>query len=753
MYNENDLGEYLLPEKMVILSTSDLKGNIVEYNQAFRDASGYTDAELLGKAHNLLRHPDMPKEAFKDFWQTIQAGCPWFGIVKNKRKNGQYYWVAANATPIKKQGKIVGYLSVRYPASVVQKNQAASLYQAVKAGQTKFPYTVLPSNRTSKLKIGIASAAVVSSFAFIGLLNTPLSLLSLPIALAGLGYLAWAGYRKDHFPQDLEHAIEDIANGQFKDPIRSYSKLGFSLNMIRSRIAEAAAKNYDTLYSNQVLMTAMDTASTNMMVADSHFTIKSINKSLKSMFERNEAKLKQALPNFSLESVVGSNMDIFHKNPSHQRQMVAQLTTSWSGELKVAGLVLRLTVDPVYLDGNKIGYVVEWLDRTEEAEVASEIIRVMGDMENGHYDSRITAQATGELNAIKQAINASMDVLSDSVSKIGLAMGAQAQGDLTFELPEGKFKGQLHDLKNSINYAFAKVNTVVSVVSEAADNVRATSEEVAQASLGLSSRVQEQAAALEQTSATMEQMNSTIQQTSANTQQASKLAFDVQQKARQGSHVMKETISAMQGIKDSSQQIAEIVTLIDSIAFQTNLLALNAAVEAARAGDNGRGFAVVAGEVRALAQKSAEAAKDIKALIQDSVYRIEEGTRLADASGASLNEIMESVDAVTNLVENIANATKEQALGMHQVHEAIGNIDGATQQNAALVEETAAAADSLKEQSGLMHDEISFFKLSQTAKAKPLQKPSTQTKAKARLPIKQNTGVVIKKNLDEWAEF
>jgi methyl-accepting chemotaxis protein len=341
--------------------------------------------------------------------------------------------------------------------------------------------------------------------------------------------------------------------------------------------------------------------------------------------------------------------------------------------------------------------------------VMTDIVSVMKKMEQGDFSARVQVEAQGELKLLKQAINNSMERLSLAMSKIGEVISAQAAGDLSVSLPEEGFNGDLRGLQQAINRSLEKLTEVVSVVIEAADAVHGASTEVSQGSLDLSDRVQQQAASLEETSATIEQMNATIKQNTDNTQQASTLALDVQHKAQQGSVVMEKTIKAMQGIKDSSHKIADIVSLIDGIAFQTNLLALNAAVEAARAGEHGRGFAVVAGEVRGLAQKSAEAAKDIKKLISESVERIDEGTKLADSSGEALKTITGSIDEVTALVTQIANATQEQSEGMHQVHDAVTKIDSVTQQNAALVEQTAAAAESMRDQSNLLRKEMGFF--------------------------------------------
>jgi len=295
------------------------------------------------------------------------------------------------------------------------------------------------------------------------------------------------------------------------------------------------------------------------------------------------------------------------------------------------------------------------------------------------------------------------------VSCMSEVVGAQAAGDLTVELKSGVFKGQLHDLKNAINYSAAKVKEVVQEAIRTSNVVSDAAGQVSQGSADLSARVQEQAAALEETSATMNEMTAAVQANTANARKVADLAHEVQRQSVEGASVMHQTIGAMQSIRESSHKISDIVSLIDGIAFQTNLLALNAAVEAARAGDHGRGFAVVAGEVRALAQKSAEAAKDIKSLIDDSVTRVENGTSLAEKSGEMLSGITGSVQQVAGMIEQIATASNEQATGISQVHRAMSDIDRVTQENAALVEETTAAAESLSTEAAELQKNMSFF--------------------------------------------
>lgn len=396
--------------------------------------------------------------------------------------------------------------------------------------------------------------------------------------------------------------------------------------------------------------------------------------------------------------------------------------------------------------------------------VVEDINLAMHKMNEGDFNGQVTVQANGALGVMKDNVNSSLNNMANVVNAISTVVAAQAAGDLTQELPQGQFKGQLHDLKNAINFSSAKIKEVVMVAVDAARVVSGAAAEVSQGSGDLSQRVQEQAAALEQTSATMNQMSSQVQSSSENAQQANQVAETVQVKAQQGVNVMQDTIEAMKAIEESSDKISDIVNLIDGIAFQTNLLALNAAVEAARAGDHGRGFAVVAGEVRSLAQKAADAAKDIKKLIDETVDRVNQGSSLAEESGEMLKEIAQSIDSVSQMVHEIATASIEQAEGVKQVNQAITQIDGVTQQNAALVEETSAASESLSDQANILSKEMAFFKTGANSQAtarapakatigssaKPaLSKPTSSASPQKALAKPSNAA----HSDDEWGEF
>jgi methyl-accepting chemotaxis protein len=303
-------------------------------------------------------------------------------------------------------------------------------------------------------------------------------------------------------------------------------------------------------------------------------------------------------------------------------------------------------------------------------------------------------------------------------------------GDLTVTVADNT-RDEFTPLLSAMREMQGALTRVVSNVRQSADSVAIASVQIAQGNNDLSSRTEQQASALEETSASMEEMGSTAQQNADNARQASQLASSASSVAVQGGDVVSQVVQTMKDINDSSRKISDIIGTIDGIAFQTNILALNAAVEAARAGEQGRGFAVVAGEVRSLAQRSAEAAKEIKGLINASVERVEQGTVLVDQAGSTMQEIVQSIQRVTDIVGEISSASQEQNAGVNQVSEAVSSMDQATQQNAALVEESAAAASSLQTQAQQLVQAVSVFRLPGGASASA---PAAATPAPAPAP-------------------
>ncbi|MQA38566.1 methyl-accepting chemotaxis protein [Rugamonas aquatica] len=513
--------EYLMEDGKTIVSSTDLQGNINYANPYFIEVSGYTEQELLGAPQNIVRHPDMPVEAFADLWQTIRNGMPWTGLVKNRCKNGDYYWVLANVTPVIEQGKPVGYLSVRTKPSREQVREADALYRQFKAGN----------------------------------------------------------------PQRLR-----IVNGR----------------AVATGIAARAAGLMRMSLARQIGVATLLTGGVLALLAFA----------LLGLGDAGIAAARSGLGALALCAMLGM---------------------AWFGRSLYLNVALPLRQ-------------------------ATRAARMM---------------AGGDLTA-------AFDIQRDD--EVGQLLAALRQTNIN-----------LHSIIGDVRANF--------------DEISVATGEIADGNLDLSGRTESQASSLQQTAASMEQLTSTVQQSASNVASANQLAGQASAVAAQGGSIVSQVVSTMDDISASSNKVLDIIGLIDGIAFQTNILALNAAVEAARAGEEGRGFAVVASEVRSLAQRSATAAKEIKVLIDQSIQKVQAGTALTNSAGVTMNQVIESVDRVSRVMEEISNSTREQSDGINQVNQAVIQIDDITQQNAALVEQAAAAAGNLAQQTRCVSQAMAVFKL------------------------------------------
>jgi len=513
--------EFVMEDGRTIVSSTDLKGKINYANPYFIEVSGFTEDELLGAPQNIVRHPDMPAEAFADLWDTIRSGTPWTGMVKNRCKNGDFYWVLANVTPIIENGKPVGYLSVRTKPSRVQVREADALYREFKDGNPR--------------RLRIVHGRVEST--------------------------------------GIAARVERMTR--------------LSLN---SQIAVAAGVA-GTLLALMIL----------------------------SLLFASEAGLLAA--------------------------------RNWlAGAAVLALAALLLFARNVYVNVS---------------------------LPLGQALRAARMMAGGDLTA-------AIDIRRDD--EVGRLLGALRQTNVN-----------LHSIIGDVRANFEEISQATG--------------EIADGNMDLSGRTESQASSLQQTAASMEELTSTVQQSASNVASANALAERAQQVAAHGGDIVSQVVSTMGDINASSSRILDIIGIIDGIAFQTNILALNASVEAARAGEQGRGFAVVASEVRSLAQRSAGAAKEIKALIDDSLQKVQAGTALTNSAGQTMGEVIESVRRVSQVMGEISHSTREQSTGIGQVNQAVIQIDDLTQQNAALVEQAAAAAGNLAQQARCVSQAMAVFKL------------------------------------------
>ena len=499
---------------------------------------------------------------------------------------------------------------------------------------------------------------------------------------------------------------------------------------------------------------ALDNVSSNVMLADAKRNIVFMNKSILAMLSNAESDIRKALPNFSVSRLQGANIDQFHKNPAHQSQMLASFTNTHTTQIVVAGRTFRLVANPIINDkGERLGSVVEWADRTLEVATEEEVASIVQSAAMGDFTVRMGLQGkSGFFLQLGEAINKLLQTSEIGLNEVVRVLGALSRGDLTEKITN-EYSGTFGQLKDDSNSTVEKLKEIVGQIKDATDTINTAAREIAAGNSDLSQRTEEQASSLEETASSMEELTSTVKQNAENAKQANQLAIGASDVAGKGGAVVNQVVATMDSINESSRKIVDIISVIDGIAFQTNILALNAAVEAARAGEQGRGFAVVAGEVRNLAQRSAAAAKEIKTLIGDSVEKVQGGSKLVAQAGQTMEEIVTSIRRVTDIMSEITAASVEQSAGIEQVNIAITQMDEVTQQNAALVEEAAAAAESLEEQAQNLSASVATFRLDDGASMKV--QPARKIAAPAhKTPVKKIAARPQSKSADgDWEEF
>jgi len=513
-------------------------------------------------------------------------------------------------------------------------------------------------------------------------------------------------------------------------------------------------KERATAAENARVRQALDTISISTMIADAHFNIVYLNESAQLLMNDSENDFRSVVSNFKASGVKGSNIDIFHRNPAHQREMLKQLRGIHRTEIKVGAKTFHLTVSPVDIEGDRAGYAIQWLDRSREVSMEAEIDGLVTAAGQGNLTKRIElAGKEGFFYKLGAGLNSLVAVAEGVITQTAGVFNGLAHGNLAVEVT-GSYEGVFARLQQDANATLDKLREIIHSVTEASQTVATGAAEIAQGNADLSQRTEEQASNLEETASSMEEMTATVRNTAEKAARARNLSEHARTQAQDGGEVVERAVAAMAAIEASSKKIADIIGVIDEIAFQTNLLALNAAVEAARAGEQGRGFAVVAGEVRNLAQRSASAAREIKELIRDSVGKVADGTELVNKSGSSLLSIVSAVSEVTAVMQEIDSAMAEQTAGIEQVNMAVSQLDEMTQQNAALVEEASAAGESMSEQARELLSKMSFFggrdPIMLDTRRSPIKSPRERRAAAAA----GKTNLAAKPRPDEeWNEF
>jgi methyl-accepting chemotaxis protein len=517
----------------------------------------------------------------------------------------------------------------------------------------------------------------------------------------------------------------------------------------------------EALHALTAVKQALDVASTSVMMLDAGHKIQYLNQALLEAFRNAAGELAQAIPGFEPAQLVGRGLDAFGRAAGSALEELGQSTTTCHKQLQIGGRTFAITATPILSGKERIGIVLEWSDKTVELAAEEEIARLVLAAGRGEFSERIRAKGQeGFLLQLSTGVNALMETSASGLSEVSRILGALAQGDLTQRI-EREYHGTFGQLKEDANQTVSQLRLTVADIRTATEAINTAAREIAQGNSDLSRRTETQASSLQETAASMEQLTATVRQNADNARQANQLAIGASEIAAKGGSVVSRVVDTMDSITHSSKRIADILSVIDGIAFQTNILALNAAVEAARAGEQGRGFAVVATEVRSLAQRSADAAREIKALIAHSVSTVDTGTKLVGEAGQTMQEIVVAVRRVTDIMGEISAATAEQSAGIEQVNQAISQMDQATQQNAALVEEAAAAAESMEEQAERLAESVLSFRTEHgpnplyraeiTAPVTPAKKHSAPVASRA--PRAEHAMALATGSPDEWAEF
>ncbi|MET7141647.1 methyl-accepting chemotaxis protein [Xanthomonas sp. PPL139] len=554
--------------------------------------------------------------------------------------------------------------------------------------------------------------------------------------------------------RDAVKVASDVAGGKLDGHIDANGKdeigeLMQALKRMQQDLRGRIERDAAVAAENLRIRTALDNSSTGMFIVDLDYSIVYANPSMQGLTDKYAQQIQSVAPAFdSSLPLVGSQVTVLEYGNQHDPKTLSELEKNgfMEREMVYADARLAQTITAIRdAHGNHIGFVCEARDRTLEAQVEQEVAKIVREAAAGDLSGRVGLDGKyGFFLQLAQQLNGLLQANGDSIGEVSKLLTALSQGDLTARM-HGDFQGVFATMRDDANATAEQLAAIVGRIQQSANAINAAAGEIAAGNDDLSRRTEQQAANLEETAASMEELTSTVRQNAEHARQANQLAAGAASVASQGGDVVGRVVETMSGIEASSKKIGDIISVIDGIAFQTNILALNAAVEAARAGEQGRGFAVVASEVRTLAQRSANAAKEIKGLIDASVGQVTNGSTLVRQAGQTMTEIVASVQRVTDIMGEIAAASQEQSAGIEQVNQTVTQMDETTQQNAALVEEATAAARSMEEQAGQLIESVSIFRVEQSAQAAVVHAPQAVAAPKPAPVAKKPTAIASAK--------
>ncbi|QNH21458.1 methyl-accepting chemotaxis protein [Xanthomonas sp. GW] len=558
-------------------------------------------------------------------------------------------------------------------------------------------------------------------------------LVCLLIGVAGAVGMAWLfGRMLANSVGSAVKVANEVAGGKLDGHIDAsgqdeVGELLQALKRMQQDLRERTERDAAVASENLRIRTALDNSSTGMFIADLDYTIVYANPSMQGIVDKYADHIRKVAPAFdSSMPLVGSSLSVLEYGNQIDTRTVAAIEKQGVAEREMAyghARIAQIVSSIRDAHGSHVGFVCESRDRTVEAQVEEEVAKIVQAAAAGDLSGRVATDGKqGFFLQLAQQLNGLLQANGDSIGEVSKLLTALSQGDLTARM-HGEFDGVFATMRDDANATAEQLASIVGRIQTAAVSINAAAGEIAAGNDDLSRRTEQQAANLEETAASMEELTSTVKQNAEHARQANQLAVGAASVASQGGAVVGQVVTTMSGIETSSKKIADIISVIDGIAFQTNILALNAAVEAARAGEQGRGFAVVASEVRTLAQRSANAAKEIKGLIDASVSQVANGSALVRQAGQTMSEIVSSVQRVTDIMSEIAAASQEQSSGIEQVNQTVTQMDETTQQNAALVEEATAAARSMEEQAGQLTEAVSIFRVEQSPVSAPTPAP------------------------------